>query len=550
MNRLDMFRLMAFPFRSLFGSGLGNIRLVKKLFRSCVVMLFKSQYVVVDIGGCKLGLTISDERRLESLGASLIFGNGYEIQMTKLFKSLVKEGMNVVDVGAHIGYYTIIASSFVGQKGNVWAFEPEPGNIKELRNNMTLNDAKNVTLLEQAVSDKCGKAQFFVSDELSGECSLVKIKNRLNKTIDVDIVALDDVLGGEKVDVLKIDVDGGEIGVLRGAKRLIRNNPNIKVFTEFWIEGLKEAGYSCEDYWRVLTDYGFNYIYLIDEKSGIAQRTSLESVIEYLSKSVGMNLLCCKNEDGISFRNRIPKIVTEKMHKRIHKRLDVLCEILRVKDRVLEVGCGTGANVVTALKHLAVYVVAIDNDEASLEYAIANNKADNVEYVLSAGEDYYNADKFDVIVCSHIVEHLEKPMMMLDNLKRLLKDDGVLYVGVPNGYGCFEVENYLPRLIYRTRWGMKLINRMMMIKRVESDKDTLNTESQHIKFFTIKGITRLLEKSGWVIDEVIKEELFGGVITDRTILRFPKVADWNINIADRLPASMANGWILICRKSL
>ncbi len=545
INRIKMMKLFFSPFSSLFGSGIGNVKLFKLIFNLVVSWAIPKQYIALEANGCKLGMTIGGVVGLDALAGGIMFGSGYEIQTTKLFKVLVKEGMTVVDVGAHVGYYTVLASKLVGDKGKVIAFEPEPKNFENLANNVVINEVTNVTALRKAVGQEEKRAKLFVSDKASGECSLVYVANRPNKTIDVDVVALDNCLG-EKIDVIKIDVDGGEIGVLMGAKQLMSNNPNIKVFTEIWAEGLKGAGYSCEDYLKVLADCGFNYIYLIDEKEKIIQRTNSEGVVKYLSKDAGINLLCCKNEDGVSFRGRIPKIVTEKMHKRIPKRLDVLCEILKEDDRVLEVGCGTGAYVVDALKYLPIHIVAIDKDRASLEYAMVKNRADNVEYVLSAGEDYEDTEKFDVIVCSHILEHLEKPKAMLDNIRRLLETDGVLYVGVPNGYGCFEIENYLPRLVSRTSWGVKLINRM----RGESVKDTLNTESQHIKFFTIKGIVHLLMENGFGLEAVINEGLLGGVITDRTILKIPKIADWNINIADRLPASMANGWILICRKSL
>jgi 2-polyprenyl-3-methyl-5-hydroxy-6-metoxy-1,4-benzoquinol methylase len=172
------------------------------------------------------------------------------------------------------------------------------------------------------------------------------------------------------------------------------------------------------------------------------------------------------------------------------------------------------------------------------------NNHGNVEYYVASGELYDASSRFDLIICSQILEHIHNPLAMLDNLKRLLKDDGVIFIGVPNGFGDFEIENFIPRMLSKNRLGNRLIRKMMG----DSVRDSLNTESQHVQFFTFSKLMKLLEKVGLYSIENINEEFIGGVITNRIMARLPMLFDWNMNIANKVPAQFANSWIVICKK--
>jgi len=250
--------------------------------------------VVTDVNGYKLGMDIGGSSGLDTLARGVLSGGGYEPQTTELFREVVKLGMTVVDVGAHIGYYTILASKLVGPGGKVFAFEPEPNNYADLKRNIELNRSANVVALCKAVSNKDGRARLFTTPGSSGECSLVEVEGRPKMSIGVEIVTLDDVLGGMVVDAMKIDVDGGEMVALSGAERLLERSRGIKLFTEFWEPGLKSAGYSCMEYWDRLVGYGFEHVYLIDEKKRRVWQTDLDGVLGYLKKANGVNLLCSR----------------------------------------------------------------------------------------------------------------------------------------------------------------------------------------------------------------------------------------------------------------
>ncbi len=227
-----------------------------------------------------------------------------------------------------------------------------------------------------------------------------------------------------------------------------------------------------------------------------------------------------------------------------YERFEVLCGLLKEGDRVLDVGCGIGTYTSTPLSYLPISITAIDSDKGTIEYAKERNTHKNLEFICASGEFFYTDTQYDLIVCSHILEHIPDPIKLLLNMRRLTKDGGYFYVAVPNGYGWFEIQNFLPRMLCKTKWGKELISKMM-----GNAKDTLNTDSQHIHFFTVGMIERLLEQAGWRVVRQVNDEFLGGIVFDRIFARLPLLAKWNVNVADRLLAQLANGWIFVCKKA-
>jgi SAM-dependent methyltransferase len=196
------------------------------------------------------------------------------------------------------------------------------------------------------------------------------------------------------------------------------------------------------------------------------------------------------------------------------------------------------------LSYLPVSVTAIDTDPKTIGYAIALNGRNNLRFVVASGETFSPNARFDVVVCSHILEHLANAVPLLKNARELLKDEGMLYVAIPNGFGWFELQNFLPRMLCKTRWGRRLVNRLM-----GKAKDTLNLDSPHVQFFTAGRMKRLLKVTGWRVVAQVKDEFLGGIVFDRILSRIPSLARWNVRVVDRLPLWMTNGWIFVCRKS-
>jgi FkbM family methyltransferase len=212
---------------------------------------------------------------------------------------MVKKGDVVVDLGASIGYFTLLAARLVGKEGKVYAFEPEPRNFLLLCKNIALNGYDNIVAIRKAVSDREGFAKLFLSDDY-GSHSLYKFDNAKTPII-TETVTLDNFFRkeGYHVDIIKIDVEGAEMVAFLGMEKLIRENKKLKIFVEFSPYRIREAGYSPEEFLSKITEYGFK-IYLIDELSGHVRCVSTRALLNYAIKHKLADLLLIKQENTLT----------------------------------------------------------------------------------------------------------------------------------------------------------------------------------------------------------------------------------------------------------
>lgn len=144
----------------------------------------------------------------------------YEYHKRLVFEYLVKEGSVVFDIGANVGFYTLLASVCVGLSGRVFAFEPVPRNLFYLEKHMNLNNIQNVILFDTAVLDFSGWAFF---DEGPGN-SMAHVSSK--GKVKVRTVTLDGLIGTGEIPIpnfIKIDIEGSEMLALSGAKSLLAN---------------------------------------------------------------------------------------------------------------------------------------------------------------------------------------------------------------------------------------------------------------------------------------------------------------------------------------
>jgi FkbM family methyltransferase len=175
-------------------------------------------------------------RWIAASGARFIRGT-YEPDKTEAFHRCVNLGDIVYDVGGHVGYYSVLCSKLTGPTGKVLAFEPRPLNSSYIRHHIKINDIKNICLFDAAVSNVSGEASFESrtgtgTGHLSG-------KGNLN----VKTIVLDEFVFLEShppPDFLKIDIEGGEVNALNGAKKLLAKvRPKLLVATH----GKKESSF-------------------------------------------------------------------------------------------------------------------------------------------------------------------------------------------------------------------------------------------------------------------------------------------------------------------
>lgn len=172
----------------------------------------------------------------------------YEFDKQRAFAQRVRSGDTIYDIGANVGFYTLLAATLGGASGRVVAFEPAPRNLQYLKRHLRLNRVTNVTVVEAAVADQKGTASFdegpVHSEGRLADCGRLR----------VDVVTVDDLVNGEKLpapDCLKIDVEGAEFRVLQGAAQtLAARHPIVFLATHgsevhrACCELLAQAGYT------------------------------------------------------------------------------------------------------------------------------------------------------------------------------------------------------------------------------------------------------------------------------------------------------------------
>ena len=178
---------------------------------------------------------------------SSFFRGTYEVGQTRAFAASVKACDVVYDVGAHYGYYTLLASDLVGPLGKVLAFEPSPANLSYLRTHVAINECRNVSIMETAISNYEGKARFENrTGSGRGHLSAAGL-------VEVPVTSLDAVVrSAPPPSIMKIDVEGAEMEVLSGARRLLASHQPV-IFLSTHSAELHTA---CQEFLR-----GFGYAF-------------------------------------------------------------------------------------------------------------------------------------------------------------------------------------------------------------------------------------------------------------------------------------------------
>jgi FkbM family methyltransferase len=175
----------------------------------------------------------------------------------QLLQKILFPGAVVVDAGANIGIYSGFLSCCVGPNGVVHSFEPCPDNFMRLR--CATRKLPNVCPRPAAVGERSGETMLYVSDKLNVDHRVYANEWNARRAVQVGMVALDDYFKpGERVDLLKLDIQGYELHALQGAKRIINENPDIKLLFEFWPYGLKQAGANWGELIEMLEEWAMN----------------------------------------------------------------------------------------------------------------------------------------------------------------------------------------------------------------------------------------------------------------------------------------------------
>lgn len=176
-----------------------------------------------------------------------LFLNGIrEPRATRYLQSILQPSWHVIDVGANIGYYALMEAR---RCEYVMALEPDPTNYEVLRLNKLLNNDYSMSLYNVAAGDINGKVKF----ETSKVSNWRRVSSKGN--VEVDMERLDDILTG-KIDFIRMDVEGYELNILKGAQEILRNSPGM--FIEVHNQILRDYGYTAREFYEFLARYDYS----------------------------------------------------------------------------------------------------------------------------------------------------------------------------------------------------------------------------------------------------------------------------------------------------
>lgn len=237
------------------------------------------------------------------LSRHLAYHKVWEPYQTLVTKKFLQNNTQFVDIGANIGYYSILAAT-IAKTGHITSFEPEPNNFEILKKNVVLNNLENVNLHQLAVTNKnedillylntignAGDHRVF-SNNLSGE-------NENRRQIKITSITLDEFLADRSLpDIIKMDIQGSEMLAIKGMKKTLDESKRLVIFTEFWPEGISATGESPIEFLSSLSDYGFN-IFEINESHNKIEKKSNEQLLNENTRNSAKfketSLICLKN---------------------------------------------------------------------------------------------------------------------------------------------------------------------------------------------------------------------------------------------------------------
>ncbi len=235
---------------------------------------------------------------------------------TMLYERLIRPGDRVIDVGANIGYFTVLFAELVGDAGHVLAIEPEPNNIRLLRKNIGARGVADiVAVAETAVGDVPGNALLYIA--ASGNLGdnrmyftperhgLAFAKDRESR--EVTIARVDDlVVGWPRADFIKMDIQGFEGHALRGMTQLLESSPEVVLFTEFFPFGMRGAGSDPLAFLGELRAFGFEIWETLSLDLPLRPVIDDQRFVERIEPGRGeANLLCARGAASIERIHRL-----------------------------------------------------------------------------------------------------------------------------------------------------------------------------------------------------------------------------------------------------
>lgn len=234
----------------------------------------------VDVRGSRMYLDPDDQAITPWLRKGV-----WEPLETMLFEGEIESGDVVIDVGANVGYYTLIAAKRVGPSGKVYAFEPDPDAFALLQANIELNELTNVVAINKALAAEPGQLELFRSSTNRGDHRLYDPGDG-RTAVSVEVTTLDAALADVRgIDLIKIDTQGAECSILAGGDALLARERDAGVIMEYTPKYIRAFGQAPDACLRKLSDFGFVFYDILEfaERKGVV-KVPLDTILEQYSE--------------------------------------------------------------------------------------------------------------------------------------------------------------------------------------------------------------------------------------------------------------------------
>lgn len=209
-----------------------------------------------------------------------------------VLKAALHAGDTVLDIGANIGFYATLLSECVGPKGQVHCFEPDPTNFRHLQ--QSCRRLNNVHILNKAAGPKTEKIKIYTSKKLNVDHRTYE-PEEYDQVLEIGAVNLDEYVKEKQlqVNLIKMDIQGFEMQAAQGMKDTLKNNPDVKIISEFWPYGLRKAGSSALAYFEFLKLNGFD-VQLLKHKTLETLTTEKVKALNHLGEDTYFNILATR----------------------------------------------------------------------------------------------------------------------------------------------------------------------------------------------------------------------------------------------------------------
>jgi len=229
----------------------------------------------------------------------------------------------------------------------------------------------------------------------------------------------------------------------------------------------------------------------------------------------------------------------------------------RIKDtEVIDIGCGASP-ITRPIAALGFKVLGIDIDPKRIRYCKKVNPLPNLTFEERNVYELDSKKRYDIIICSEVLEHQRTPLRFLRKLEELVTSDGVIIITIPNGYGAYENFLRFYHLVKKTNfhpmhWLKGILPSKYLFDEKESDVEPEHSQSipcPHLQFFTLKRFEGILSTANLSIVKKQNDHILLNTFPGNIFYRMNKnLIFLDGKLADFLPAVLANGWFFVCKK--